>query len=77
MSTDDPIANAIYETLISPNEIDRNLEAANVVDGLFAIARALHHVARALEGFVPDYSQDQLDRYDITRPSRFAAEREP
>ena len=38
-------ASAIRETLVSPNECDRNLEAANVVDGLFAIARALDHVA--------------------------------
>jgi hypothetical protein len=44
----DPVASALIETLISPNESDSNLEAANVVDGLFAIARALNKVALAL-----------------------------
>ena len=43
------IADALARTLVSPNEIDRNLEPANVVDGLFAIARALDRVAIALE----------------------------
>jgi hypothetical protein len=42
------VAKAILATLISPNESDRNLEAANVVDGLFAIARALHDLADAV-----------------------------
>jgi hypothetical protein len=51
--TGEKIAEAIKATLISPNEADRNLEAANVVDGLFAIARGLHHVADALERFNP------------------------
>ena len=42
------IARALLETLISPNESDRNLEAANVVDGLFAIARAINGLSQAL-----------------------------
>jgi hypothetical protein len=46
---DDRVAEAILYTLHSPNEVDRNLEPANVVDGLFAIARALNKVAAALE----------------------------
>jgi len=44
------VAKALRETLISPNECDANLEPANVVDGLFAIARALVAVAKAIEG---------------------------
>lgn len=40
--------NAIRATLISPNESDANLEAANVVDGLFAIARAIDRLADAI-----------------------------
>jgi hypothetical protein len=36
----DKVATALRATLISPNEFDTNGEAANVVDGLFAIARA-------------------------------------
>ncbi len=43
------IADALDRNLTSPNEADRNLESANVVDGLFAIARGLRHVANALE----------------------------
>jgi hypothetical protein len=43
------VADALARTLISPNEADSNLEPANVVDGLFAIARALGRIATALE----------------------------
>lgn len=42
------LATAVRETLISPNEQDSNLEAANVVDALFAISRSLDRVASAL-----------------------------
>lgn len=35
--------------LMSPNEVDANGEAANVVDGLFAIARAIRALAQAVE----------------------------
>jgi hypothetical protein len=43
------IAAALREVLVSPNESDRNLEAANIVDGLFAIARALERVAQSID----------------------------
>lgn len=42
------VAKAIEATLVSPNESDANGEAANVVDGLFAIARAIHDLADAM-----------------------------
>ena len=45
----DQIARAIEYTLMSPNEVDQNLESANVVDGLFAIARAIRRLAEVLE----------------------------
>jgi hypothetical protein len=35
------IARAMRDTLISPNEADRNFEPANVVDALAAISRSL------------------------------------
>jgi hypothetical protein len=35
------LSTAIDENFTSPNELDRNSEHANVVDGLFAIARAI------------------------------------
>jgi hypothetical protein len=47
---DDQVAKALRQTLVSPNEYDSKGEAANVVDGLFAIARALNRVAKAIDG---------------------------
>ena len=44
------LAGAVWGTLQSPNESDSNGEPANVVDGLYAIAKAIHHLARATEG---------------------------
>jgi len=41
-------ADAIQRTLESVNEYDRNMEPANVVDGLFAVARGLQAIAKAL-----------------------------
>ena len=43
-------ASAIAEFLATPNEFDSNGEAANVVDGLFFIGRAIHRLAEAIEG---------------------------
>ncbi|HEV8500414.1 MAG TPA: hypothetical protein VGR63_02470 [Casimicrobiaceae bacterium] len=54
-------AQAIEAALISPNETDRNGEAANVVDGLFAIARSLDGVANALRYFTNSVVTDKLD----------------
>lgn len=42
------LAQALNDNLTSPNEPDRNFENANVVDGLFEIARALRFVAKAI-----------------------------
>lgn len=42
------IGTALSDCLMSPNESDRNLEPANVVDGLFAIARAVDRLANAI-----------------------------
>jgi len=42
------LAHGLDRNLTSPNQLDRNLEPANVVDGLYAIARGLHDVADAL-----------------------------
>ncbi len=41
---------AVARAGVSPNESDRNGEEANVVDGLFAMARAIDRLARAVEG---------------------------
>jgi hypothetical protein len=64
---DDFVAEAIKFTLTTPNESDSNGESANVVDGLFAIARALRRVAVAIERLEPidpvhGPREDQEDR---------------
>jgi hypothetical protein len=41
---------ALSRVFISPNEHDSNGEAANMVDGLFAVARAISYGARHLGG---------------------------
>jgi hypothetical protein len=49
-STDgDVIARALHAGFASENESDRNFEAANAVDGLFALARSVDRLAKAVE----------------------------
>jgi hypothetical protein len=43
-----PVALAITHSLISTSEADRVGESANLVDGLFAISRALDRLANAI-----------------------------
>lgn len=43
------IAQVFRQVFISPNEMDINMEPANVVDGLMAIARAGHNIAMSIE----------------------------
>lgn len=47
--SENKMAEAMRDTLISPNEADRNSEPANVVDGLFAIARAVSQLAESVD----------------------------
>ena len=58
--------NAIRDTLMSPNESDANFEPANVVDGLFAIARAIDRLAAAIAGDIDEPGDralsDSVDR---------------
>jgi hypothetical protein len=49
-SGDKQIGAAVVQCFTSPNEADSNGETANVVDGLFAIARALDRVAEQMKG---------------------------
>jgi hypothetical protein len=48
MKNEHLISEALVTVFTSPNELDRNSEAANIVDGLFEIAMALREVARAI-----------------------------
>ena len=50
MSLADEITDAMDRLLISENEHDSAGEPANIVDGLFAIARAIEAVAAAMNG---------------------------
>jgi hypothetical protein len=45
----DAFLNQQVSPLWSPNESDSNWETANLVDGLFAISRAIHHLADVLD----------------------------
>lgn len=47
-TTHDPTAQALSYALVSTNESDRNGEPANIVDGLFAIARAIDRLTAAI-----------------------------
>ena len=65
------VAAALKAIGISPNEADRNLEPANVVDGLFAIARAMEKVASAIDDLVTVHNQTPNDvLYDIANAIR-------
>ena len=46
---DEALVDVTKSPFWSPNESDRNMEPANVVDGLFAIARGLQAVATAIK----------------------------
>ena len=64
------VAEAIWQTLRSPNESDSNSEPANIVDGLFAIARALDRLAVAITnaGTVPEKEDGAARSYGEDPP---------
>jgi hypothetical protein len=47
-SIDSEVAQALLDTMISPNCLDSNFESANVVDGLYEVARAIRFAATEL-----------------------------
>jgi hypothetical protein len=66
-NTRDNLSSALLATLISPNESDQNFEAANVVDGLFAISRSLDRIAAALERLASSTSHQKGDVAEVVR----------
>ena len=66
MTDTDKLADGIYDTLYSMSEVDSNGHHANVVDALFAIARAIDNNTQALP-------LDHLEHYNYKRP-HYAAE---
>jgi hypothetical protein len=59
---EDKVAKSIIATLISVNESDSNYEDANVVDGLFTIARSLNRIATALDSISEVMSTPEVGR---------------
>lgn len=55
------LSSALRATLISPNECDQNLEPANAVDGLFAIARSINSLAKAVTALAPEGRRQSND----------------
>lgn len=45
---------------VSPNESDANMEEANVVDGLYAIARSLRDVAEAIHALGNNHASTSM-----------------
>ena len=58
MATQEPsadaraLAKALGSVFVSPNESDSNGESANVVDGLYAIARSIAYLAEVIQKMV-------------------------
>lgn len=61
------IAEGLQSVFTSPNEADSSREAANVVDGLFAIARALNRVAAAIEQLPGSDNVSSVEEWRLTR----------
>lgn len=59
MATNDKLINALIRVFESPNECDSNGEPPNVVDGLYAIARAIRRLANAVELAAAKTSDDE------------------
>jgi len=53
------IAGALKTALISPNEPDRAGEPSNIVDGLFAIARAIDGLTAAVQKATGAHGEDE------------------
>lgn len=60
------IESAIREVGISPNCFDSNFEAANLVDGLYEMARAMNRVAKALERLAPPQPEEPKQTLHFT-----------
>lgn len=65
MATNGDIAKALHATLITPNEPDRNLEPANMVDGLFAISRAIEKLSRAVDRLGTNDAATQMGAIEL------------
>jgi hypothetical protein len=62
------VARAIGAAFISPNVMDSNWEAANVVDALAMIARSLHDVADAIREAAAPPTWDTASQSVVRKP---------
>jgi hypothetical protein len=58
MDEPESLADAIMHTLRSASEVDSSGDAANLVDGLFAIARSIDRLAEAVDRLADEYEDD-------------------
>ncbi len=65
MAERNAVADALRETLISPNVSDRNMEDANVVDTLDNCASGLQRIGRALERLGLDEASTPLGAIEV------------
>ena len=64
MDEPENLTEAVWATLRSESEVDSGGDAANVVDGLFAIARAIDRLADAVDRLADEYEDDDDDDDD-------------
>jgi len=64
MDEPEGLSEAVWNTLRTPNEVDSNGEPANLVDGLFAIARSIDRLAEAVDRLADEYDDDDDDDDD-------------
>jgi hypothetical protein len=53
-NSSDAVVKALWGIFTTPNESDSNGEVPGPTDGLYAIARAIHRLAAAVERFNPE-----------------------
>lgn len=64
MDEPEVLADAVMHTLRSASEVDSGGDAANLVDGLFAIARAIDRLADAVDRLADEYEDDDDEGED-------------
>ena len=64
MDEPEVLADAVMHTMRSASEVDSSGDSANLVDGLFAIARAIDRLADAVDRLADEYEDDDDDDDD-------------
>ena len=64
MDEPEGLTDAVMTTLRSASEVDSGGDAANLVDGLFAIARSIDRLADAVDRLADEYEDEDDDDDD-------------